>query len=526
MRQALEESRLQPGQKVSLPSPTGGWNARDSVTAMGKKDAIYLDNFFPRMTDVMLRKGWVEYATIPEDTALSPHNIRTLFSYAPPSGDEELFAVDNTGVYDVTGGGAVSTNLSATTNGEWQYQNMTTPGGNFLWACNGVDKCKLYDGTTWTMLDGTSTPALTGITSTDVVNVSIFKNRLILTKKASLSFYYLPVNSIAGAASEFPLGSLFNLGGYLVATASWSLDGGEGVDDYFVAITSKGEVAVYKGTDPNDATAWALTGVFQIGAPLGYRCFTKVGGDLCVLTVQGIFPLSKALISSSVNAGAAISDKIVSAWQDAVTAQKTAFGWQATLFPEASMLLVNVPIGRNDGLNIVYAYQFVMNTQTGAWARFTNQHAEAWCVHNGELYFACHNKVAKAWTGAEDNGTIIDAKVKLAFQALIASATKRVTMFRPNMTANADVTLTFAIDVDYKDDPNIGSSSGLALGGDRWDAGVWDSARWVGTVTILKWRTVSHSPGGTLSLRLHLETKGVSLTWSAVDFIVEGCGLL
>lgn len=526
MRKVLDEGRNNTGQKISLPAPTGGWNARDPLTGMDKADAIQLDNWFPRLTNVMLRKGWQSYATIPTDSPAVPHNIRSLMGYSSPAGVSKLFAGDNSGIYDVTGGGVCTTNLSAATNGEWQYVNMSTPGGDFLWMCNGVDKCKLYDGSTWTVLDGTSTPALTGITSTDVANVSIWKHRLILTKKNSLSFYYLPLDSIAGAASEFPLGSLFHLGGYIMATASWSLDAGEGLDDHFVVITSKGEVAVYKGTNPADSTAFSLMGIFNIGTPLGRKCFTKVGGDLCVLTVSGIFPLSKALISASINAGTAISDKIVSAWQSAVEAQQSAFGWQVTVYPEASMLLVNVPIGREDTLNIVYSYQFVMNTITGKWCRFTGQNAEAWCVLDGVLYFACHDMVAKAWYGTTDNGAIIDARAGESFQELTQAPTKHITMLRPNMTADANVTLTFGIDVDYRTDPNVGSTSDLSLDGDTWDNGRFDSARWVGEVTILKWRTVSHMPGGALSLRLRLATKGVSITWNATDLIVENCGLI
>ncbi len=42
-------------QPVSLPAPTGGWNARDGLTAMGPLDAVTLTNWFPATTECQLR---------------------------------------------------------------------------------------------------------------------------------------------------------------------------------------------------------------------------------------------------------------------------------------------------------------------------------------------------------------------------------------------------------------------------------------------------------------------------------------
>ena len=47
----------------------------------------------------------------------------------------------------------------------------------------------------------------------------------------TLLFYYLPVNSIAGSATAFPLHSFTRRGGHLVATAGWTIDGGAGSDE-------------------------------------------------------------------------------------------------------------------------------------------------------------------------------------------------------------------------------------------------------------------------------------------------------
>lgn len=46
----------------SKPAPIGGWNARDPVSDMDEKDAIYLDNMFPNSTSVQLRNGSTRFA--------------------------------------------------------------------------------------------------------------------------------------------------------------------------------------------------------------------------------------------------------------------------------------------------------------------------------------------------------------------------------------------------------------------------------------------------------------------------------
>ena len=43
---------------ASMPSPIGGWNARDSVAQMPPVDAVSLTNLYPTPTDVQLRKGY------------------------------------------------------------------------------------------------------------------------------------------------------------------------------------------------------------------------------------------------------------------------------------------------------------------------------------------------------------------------------------------------------------------------------------------------------------------------------------
>lgn len=522
MRTTLESAAKNESIGFQIPAPIGGWNTKDALATMPELDAIFLDNFFPYANGVMVRKGYSAFATTPLDIPLSdPHEIHALLSYSPPSGQKQLFAADADGIYDVTAGGYTGTISSAATSGDWQSVNISTAGGAFLWCCNGVDKARYWDGSTWTVLDGTSTPPLTGIPSEEVVNVSQHQFRLFLTRKDKLSFYYLPVNSIAGAASEFPCGVLFKRGGYVVATGSWTIDAGAGMDDHFCILTSEGEVAVYRGIDPSNAATWALVGVYFAGRPIGRRCLFNLGGDLMILTVQGILPLSRLLQSSVLKRNAFVSDKIDTFITQMADTYGTKFGWQAIVYPEAQMLLINIP------LSAKLSWQCVMNTNTGAWCRFLDWNAMAWTYHNGGIYFAASSYVRKAWDGQKDGRGAITARVKTAFQYIGGRGrTKRITLLRPIFTATAPVVASLALDTDFRDTTFTKQSTNFNQLVSFWDQAIWDQSYWSGDLTVVQWRTVAHTPGRAFSFRMRLQVKDIAVTWSVTDYIASAGGLM
>jgi hypothetical protein len=48
---------------ASVPAPVGGWNARDSIANMEPLDAVQLINFFPTISNCVLRGGSTNWAT-------------------------------------------------------------------------------------------------------------------------------------------------------------------------------------------------------------------------------------------------------------------------------------------------------------------------------------------------------------------------------------------------------------------------------------------------------------------------------
>ena len=71
-------------------------------------------------------------------------------------------------------------------------------------------------------------------------------------------------------------GPLFYKGGYLVAVTDWTIDGGNGPQDYVAFISLRGQVALYAGTDPTNSSAWSLVGVFNLSCPWGTVALTAL----------------------------------------------------------------------------------------------------------------------------------------------------------------------------------------------------------------------------------------------------------
>lgn len=495
---------------ASLPAPIGGWNARDALGEMDPLDAVTMLNFFPLTSDVMLRKGHTQWATG------IPSQVESLLAYSGPT-TEELFAVAGTSIYDVSSAGAVGAAVvTGLNNVRWQHINIATSGGNFLEAVNGVDDALVYDGSTWT------NPAITNVASADLVHINLFKERVFFVEKESLKAWYLPVKSFQGAASLLDFRSVARRGGYLVAMGTWTIDAGFGVDDLAVWVTSEGEVIVYRGTDPASASTWALVGIWQLGAPIGRRCFMKYGGDMILICQDGVVPLSAYLQSSRVNPKVALTDKIQFAMAEAATTYSDNFGWDLLYYAKANMLLINVPVGEGAGQE-----QFAMNSITKAWGRFQDIDANCWELFQDEPFFGGDGFVGKFWNSLSDNDTNINGTAKQAFNYFRSRGQlKRWTMIRPILLTNGTPSLLGSIDVDFSD---ISSSALLAFSPipyAQWDVDLWDTGLWGTDLVVQKaWQGVA-GIGYCCAPRLEVAAKGIRVQWVATDLVMERGGIL
>lgn len=514
----VKSARGQVSRTYSSKAPVRGWNARDSIAGMRPDEAVQLTNWFPTSSDVQLRKGMAAHVTGVTDSGAA--QVETLASYRPVTGSHKLWAFAGTKLFDVTTAGAApAASVSSLSNARWQHVNFTTSGGNFLICVNGADSLRLYDGSTWLAVTGVSTPAITGVTTSDLIHVNVFKERVFYVQKATLDVWYSGVGAFAGALTKFSLGSIFKRGGYLMAMGTWTVDGGNGIDDLAVFITSQGEVAVYQGTSPS---SWALVGIFNVGAPLGRRCMQKYGGDLLILTQDGVVPASKAFAADRTSSAVAVTDRISGAMGDAAEQYGANFGWEIIQYPKAGALLVNVPFAVNS------QQQYVMNTTTGAWCNFTGWGANTFEVHNDELYFGMLGEVRKAWTGTSDVGVAIVGEAVGAFDYFSnRNGLKQCKMIRPVIGWDANPTeFLIGVDVDFVVRMPTGAIALSPGTGGTWDSGTWDSALWGGDVTLNTLWYTAHGLGYAMAPHIRVTSNAAIVKWAATDFLFEHGGVI
>jgi len=499
----------------SIPAPIGGWNARDSVSNMDPLDAVRLENWFPRATDVLLRQGYTLWSTgLPGQVeSLMPYNNATTST---------LFAASSTGFYNVTAQGAVGAAVqTGLTNARWQSCNITTAGGSYMQCVNGADNLRLWDGTNWTTITGVSANPITGIATNLLVNINLHKSRLWYTQINTLKMWYLPTNAITGAAVAFDLSSIARSGGYLMGMWTWTIDAGYGVDDLAVFITSEGEVIVYRGTDPSSSTTWALVGIFAMGRPLGRRCAMKFAGDLLILTQDGIVPLSGALQSSRTNPKVALSDKIQQAFSDSATLYGDTFGWSLVYHASENALVANVPVA------VGSQQQYVMNTITKAWAKFTGWNANCWELLGNDVYFGGSTFVAKAFSGYADGSTNITGYAQQAYNYFgQRGVNKRYTLARPIIQATSAPAIQMNVAVDFNDTQPTSNISLATSSSGTWDTATWDSGLWGGGLNVYRYWQGITGVGFCASPYLIGVTNGNEIHWQSTDVNMELGGVL
>jgi len=446
-------------------------------------------------------------------------------------------ATSNTayGISSITHVGAVATLTTSAPHGLVDGNQVTIAGASPA-AYNGTYVIDVTGTTTftYTMASTPSTDAttvgtytialyITGVNSNDLIHVNLFKNRLYYTQKNSLKFWYLPTDAIGGAATEFDLGGIARRGGYLQAMGTWTIDAGQGADDYAVFVTNMGEVIVYNGIDPSDPNNWALKGVWQLGQTFNRKCFLKWGGDLLLLTQDGLVPLASALQSSRLDPRVNITDKIFYAISQAVTQYSGNFGWQIAYYASPNMLLINVPATTG-------TQQFVMHTISKAWASFSGINATCFELHNESLYFGGNGFVGQYWSGYSDDGANINASVQQAYSYFeSAGQLKRFTLVRPTFqTDNGAPSVLCGINVDFDYQNQLGAvafnPASTSLG--TWDNAIWDQQTWGGLLSINRiWQGVT-GLGFAGGINMSLASQGIDVHWVATDFVMEKGGVL
>lgn len=474
---------------ASVPAPVEGWDSVSPIAAMSPKRAVRLINWFPQPDWVEPRKGYSYHANtgsgVPVETIAAYHGISS----------DNLFAASGDTIYDVTSSFTSSASVTGLNSARFQYINFAGTGGNFLYMVNGADDPQYFDGASW------AAAAITGVAGDDLVHVNNYKNRLWFVQNSSMDAWYLAVDSIQGAATKFPLGGLFNWGGYLMAIGTWSVDAGLGPQDYIVFVTSRGQAAIYSGSNP--ATDFSLVGVFNMGAPIGRRCLTRVGADLAIISIDGVVPFSKVMIfERAAVPKIALTERIQRVMNKSARDYGGNFGWQLISYPRGTRAILNVPITEGEEQQ-----QYVMNTLSGAWCQFTNMNANCWEIYLDDPYFGGNDGIVYlADTGSTDYNNIFRADMMTAFNYFnMRGRLKRWMMCQPLIRTDQQVNPGIAFNVDFQEDAPISTQSIQAPADSLWDVALWDDDKWGGEiVTQSKWTSVA-GLGYCSSIRMVIE---------------------
>jgi len=493
---------------VSIAAPTGGWNARDALSDMDARDAVSLVNWFPYTTYCQLRNGYSRHAT-----GITGW-VESIMAYTGGT-TEKLFAAAGTVIYDITTAGTASSSRTGMTNARWQYVNNTTSGGSYIQCVNGANKMQFYTGSAWAADGDGGSYNITGVDTATCIGITLSHNRVWLVQSATLKAWYLPTNSIGGAATAFDLSSFCQRGGYLMAIETWTMDAGYGMDDMTVFITSEGEVLVYRGTDPASSATWGLIGVYWVGSPIGRRCAVKYAGDLLIITQDGVQPMSLALQSSRLNARVSITDKIQAAVSSAVTNYGANYGWQLLPFPAENMLFLNVPLQASSTYQ-----QYVMNTITRSWCSFTGWNAVCWELFNDRPYFGGNGYVGKAWDTLADNTGNIMGNALQAFNYFGArNIEKQFTQMRPVFNTNGSPSILTQMNIDFDQSDPTATAAFTASNYGVWDTSLWNNALWGPDLAISAVWQGANGIGRAGAPHVIANCQGINLQWLSTDVI-------
>jgi len=240
-----------------------------------------------------------------------------------------------------------------------------------------------------------------------------------------------------------------------------------------VFVTSNGEVAVYGGDNPGEASSWSKVGVYQIGKPKGPNSFIQRGGDIVVATDIGEVAISQALQKDAVSLSpSAMSFPIEDKWNE--YSRSRPGNWASTAWTEGQLVAIALPT--NPGQTPTW---LVANARTGRWSRYTGWDASCLISFNGGLYFGSPDgNVYEANTGGSDDGQPYVGVYVPSFDQLGVTGVKTVHMARNVMRAQRKVIPRLSVHNDFRMKLPPAPTASSEGGADLWGVGKWGQMKW------------------------------------------------
>ena len=536
--QQLQLGNAQPQPQLTqaafIPPSQGGINALSGVVNVDPADALYLYNMIPQEYGTGVRKGTVEWC----DPIPLGDGVKTIIPFNAPTTDtveDKLFAATSNGVYDITVEGGTPTLAyewpAKTTRSGWcSWHYYTTAAGPFLLLCDLENGYTIYDGSADTWEAGTIQGPEPAETTLDFVTV--WKNRVWLVEQSSGRAWYLPVGQINGAATSFDFGNKFKYGGYLKGLYNWTIDGGEGVDDYLVAISEGGDVVVYKGNDPSTAGDFRQQGYWWIGrVPRNRRVASSFGGDLLVLSTFGVIQMSKLIAGLPVtDEQVSISHKINPRINTVMSELYNEFGWEMRVDPREQLMFLATPKvpGRR-------RMQFAYNTATRGWCQLLDIPYLTGESYGSDFYIGTEDNRIFRYIGYNDNVLIeddgasaepIDWEIQTSYQNFgLPAIFKRVQFLRPVFIADANPSYYIRASYDFDLTGIPSAPPQTEAGVATWGDAVWDFSKWGGSLQAIQPPTGGKGIGRYVSVVIRGRTTARTLH-VGTDVMMDSGGML
>lgn len=467
---------------MMLPAPIGGINAVGLLAAGEATDSIFQYNLIPAAYGVAVRQGYVPWAT-----SVGTGKVGTVMPYTGSNtAANKLFCATTDGIYDITTQGISNPTVQITfgsqdaNSGIGSPVAFTTTAAHYLVYADETNGYYLYtEGTGWAKIAlGTGAGQVSVVDPASFAFATVYMQRLWFVVRGSSQAVYMGIGSVFGPATVFDFSNKFRKGGSLVALYTWTFDGGDGVNDYLVAISSAGDVVLYQGIDPTTAGSFNLVGNWYIGAtPSGRRIAGTFGGDLYILSVYGILPLTRLISGVLVqNETNQVTAKITPLINQVMATAFALQGWEMQLISSQNLLLLATP--KMTGLSYL---QFVQYLPSQGWANYRDLPYFTGCDWNGQFFFGDGSVNVNLHTGNADNGVNINWSMLTHFtDAQEPGLNHRVHFIRAVFLSNIPPAYAVNAKYDYDLTENLTTPIGTGGTGSVWDVGVWDTALWAG----------------------------------------------
>lgn len=479
-----------------MPAPVGGMDARVGAGSGDTSVALLLYNLVPAEYGLQIRPGYRVYAE-----GLNGEDVRTVIPYQGLDAgqtDDKLFVATQDGIWDASVDGGTPTlevafAIQSQDAGFGVYTHYVNDNGDdMIYYADGQNGLFEYDTLldTWALATNI-TPKAGSLTPFAIANINYVvshKNRLWFCQQDSNVAWYLPSAVAEGEVTEFLFARKFKHGGAIAGLYNWTMDGGDGRDDYLVAVSRGGDVIPYTGSNPDNAADWDNTGTFYIGnVPRGSRAASEYGGNLFLLSTLGLVSMTDLLSGTdpaTVGDRLSIGYKIARLLRDDIALYETQNGWDIKYVPQDGVMLVNVP-PLLDGTYRQYSYSIA----TGAWGIWRDVPMLSSEPYQSELVVGTAGKVLRMDV-PQDNvqtdgsgGTPIRYSVLSAYSDMEAPGQfKRNAFVRPNWSAETAPSYECYALYDYT--LNLFAARGTAAQQNKalWDTALWDFGIWASDV--------------------------------------------